>query len=147
MLRIIAIKLDNILQVIRVLWLPLQAVSGNGSPWKRPSKCCRATNLYTPSTCGGSSSAALPPMATASSQARHQTTSTPTTARTPRRPRRGTCWARPADRTALRRFKLGQFTPKSVQSLCMNLLTSQSRGSPVFKTSNRRLTKAIDGTL
>ena len=52
-----------------VLCLPLQAVSGSGSPWTRPSKCCRATNPSTPSTCGGSSSAAPPPTETPSSRA------------------------------------------------------------------------------
>lgn len=72
-----------------VLCLPLQAVSGNGSPLRRPSKCCRATNLYTPSTCGGCSSAAPPPTGTASSQLHQQTTSTLITAQTPTRLPRG----------------------------------------------------------
>lgn len=82
------------------LCFPLQAVRGSGSPWTRPSKCCRVTNPSTPSTCGGSSSAAPRPTETPSSRGRHPTTTTPITAPPRPRPRRVTCWVPPADRTA-----------------------------------------------
>lgn len=83
-----------------VLCLPLQAASGSGSRWTRPSRCCRATNPSTPSIFGGSSSAAPRPTATPSCRASRPTTTTPTTAPRPPRPRRAACWAPPADRTA-----------------------------------------------
>lgn len=83
-----------------VVCLPLQAVSGSGSLWRRPSKCCRATNLSTPSICGDSSSTAPLPTVTPSSRAHHPTTTTPTTVPPPPPPRRAACWAPPADRTA-----------------------------------------------
>lgn len=105
--------------------LPLQVVSGSGSPWKKPSKCCRATNPFTPSTCGGSSSAALPPMETPSSRAPHQTTTTPITALHPPHPRRAACWAPPADRTATQPPVLSSWdsSPKVCTVSCMNLKT------------------------
>lgn len=82
------------------LCCPLQAASGSGSPWTRPSKCCRATNPSTPNTCGGSSSAAPQPTGTPSSRAHRRTTTTPITAPPPPLLRRAACWAPPADRTA-----------------------------------------------
>lgn len=88
------------------VYLPLQAVSGNGSQWKRPSKYCRATNLSTPSTCGGFSSAAPRPMETPSSRARHRTTTTPIIALLPTQPQQVAWWAPPADRTAPKPFVL-----------------------------------------
>lgn len=108
-----------------VLCLPLQVVSGSGSPWKKPSKCCRATNPFTPSTCGGSSSAALPPMETPSSRAPHQMTTTPITALHPPHPRRAACWAPPADRTATQPPVLSSWdsSPKVCTVSCMNLKT------------------------
>lgn len=108
------------------LCLPLQVANGNGSPWMRPSKCCKVTNRCTLSTCGGSSSAAPPPTGTPSSPAPNPTTTSPTTAPRPTRHQRGVCWAPPADRTAhppsLCSATAGQFTWNSVQS-CMVPMT------------------------
>lgn len=83
-----------------MLCLPLQAVSGSGSPSTRPSKCFRATNPSMQSIYGGSSSAALQPTATPSSRARRPTRTTPTTVPRPPPPRQAACWEPPADRTA-----------------------------------------------
>lgn len=94
------------------LCFPLQAVSGSGSRWTRPSKCCRATSRSMPSTCGGSSSAAPPPMETPSSRAHHRTTTTPITVPPPPPPRRAPCWVPPADRTAPEPHILSSLDPK-----------------------------------
>lgn len=104
------------------LCFPLQAVSGSGSRWTRPSKCCRATSRSMPSTCGGSSSAAPRPTETPSSRAHRRTTTTPITVPPPPPPRRAPCWAPPADRTAPEPHILSSVDRKSVQS-CMNLMT------------------------
>ena len=93
------------------LYCPLQAASGSGSPWTRPSKCCRATNPSTPSTCGGSSSAAPQPTGTPSSRAHRRTTTTPITAPPPPLLRRAACWAPPADRTAPKPHELSPLGP------------------------------------
>lgn len=89
-----------------VLLLPLQAVSGSGSPSMRPSKCCRATSRSTPNTCGGSSWAAPRPTGTPSCRAHRPTTTTPTTAPPPLPPRQAACWAPPADRTARKKPRI-----------------------------------------
>lgn len=83
-----------------MLCCPLQAVSGSGSPWTRPLKCCRATNPSTPSTYGGFSSAAPQRTGTPSYRARRPMRTTPTTVLRPLPPRRAVCWEPPADRTA-----------------------------------------------
>lgn len=131
------------------LCFPLQAVSGSGSRWTRPSKCCRATSRSMPSTCGGSSSAAPPPMETPSSRAHRRTTTTPITAPPPPPPRRAPCWAPPADRTAPEPHILSSLDRKSVQS-CMNLMTfSELRLSCMYTFYSWRTghTKAITGSV